>query len=173
MKTCTEFFNLAQKNMIDILFIILGSILLLVGLAGCILPVIPGPPISYLALLVLHFSPNYQFSTNFLILWAVISLGVTVIDNLIPMYTTQKFGGSKRAVWGSMIGLLIGIFLFPPIGLIVGTFVGAVLGELSTGKDTKTALRSGFGAFMGFVGGTLLKLVASGMMIFYFVRELI
>jgi uncharacterized protein len=159
--------------MIDILLIIIGISLLLIGLAGCVLPIIPGPPISYLALLILHFSPNYQFSTDFLILWAVIAIGVTIVDNFIPMYTTKKFGGSKRAIWGSIVGLVAGIFFFPPIGLIVGPFVGAVLGELSAGKDTQTALRSGFGAFMGFVGGTLLKLVASGMMIFYFVRELI
>lgn len=159
--------------MIDILLIIIGIALLLVGLAGCVLPVIPGPPISYLALLVLHLSPNHQFNTDFLILWAVIAIGVTIIDNFIPMYTTKKYGGSKRAVWGSIVGLVVGIFLFPPIGLIVGPFVGAVLGELSAGKDTQTALRSGFGAFMGFIGGTILKLVASGMMIFYFVKELI
>lgn len=159
--------------MIDILLIIIGIALLLIGLAGCVLPVIPGPPISYAALLVLHLSPKHQFSTDFLLLWAVIAIGVTLIDNFIPVYTTQKMGGSKRAVWGSIIGLVVGIFLFPPIGLIVGPFIGAVLGELSAGKDTQTALRSGFGAFMGFIGGTILKLVASGMMIFYFVKELI
>lgn len=159
--------------MIDILLIIIGIALLLIGLAGCVLPVIPGPPLSYLALLALHFSPNYQFNTDFLILWAVIAIGVTIVDNFIPMYTTKKYGGSKRAIWGSIVGLVAGIFFFPPIGLIVGPFVGAVLGELSAGKDTQTALRSGFGAFMGFIGGTILKLVASGMMIFYFVKELI
>ena len=159
--------------MIDILLIILGSILLIAGLAGCVLPVIPGPPLSYLALLVLHVSPNYQFSTRFLIFWAVISLGVTLIDNLVPMYTTKKFGGSKRAVAGSMIGLLIGLMLFPPFGLILGAFAGAVVGEMSLGKDTSTAFRSGFGAFLGFIGGTLLKMVVSGILVFYFINEVI
>lgn len=159
--------------MVDVLLIVLGVICLLIGLIGCILPALPGPPVSYVALLLLHFTSAHQFSTKFLIVWAAIVVAVTIIDYFIPMWTTKKWGGGKRAVWGSMIGLLVGLFLFPPLGLIIGPFVGAVLGELSEGKDAKAAIKSGFGAFMGFVGGTIMKLIASGMMMFYFFKELI
>ena len=106
---------------------------------------------------------------------AVVTVVVYAIDYMIPIWGTKKFGGSKRGVWGSIIGLLIGLF-FAPFGLIsiiIGPFVGAVIGELTAGKDSSTALRSGFGSFMGFLGGTLLKLIASGIMTWYFFKELI
>lgn len=159
--------------MIDILLIVFGILFLLTGLLGCILPVLPGPPLSYVGLLLLHFTAKHQFSTDFLIFWAIIAIAVTVVDNLIPLWTTKKYGGSKKAVWGSLIGLLVGLFLFPPFGIIIGPFAGAVIGELMEGKNTSDAISSGFGAFMGFLGGTLLKVVTVGMMIFYFFKELI
>lgn len=157
----------------DIILIVIGIVLLLIGLAGCILPVLPGPPISYVALLLLHLTKSHQFTTGFLIFWAGIAIVVTIIDNIIPVLGTKKYGGSKKAIWGSIIGLIVGLFAFPPIGIIIGPFAGAVVGELIDGKKTGDALRSGFGAFMGFLGGTILKLIASGLMSFYFFKELI
>jgi uncharacterized protein YqgC (DUF456 family) len=159
--------------MVDILLLIIGIIFLFVGLAGCVLPVIPGPPLSYLGLLMLHFTSKYQFSNEFLLVWAAIVVVVTVIENLIPLWGTKKFGGSKRAVWGSLIGLLAGLFLFPPFGIIICPFIGAVVAELTTGKNSTDALRAGFGAFLGFIGGTILKLITSGVMIFYFFKEIV
>jgi uncharacterized protein YqgC (DUF456 family) len=107
------------------------------------------------------------------LIWAFITIVAVIIDNLIPLWGTKKYGGSKKAVWGSLIGLIAGLFIFPPFGIIIGPFVGAVIGELIDGKETVHALRSGVGAFVGFLGGTLLKLVTSGFMIFYFFKELI
>ncbi|MDX8339611.1 DUF456 domain-containing protein [Draconibacterium sp. IB214405] len=157
----------------DILLIILGSIFIISGILGCVLPIIPGPPLSYIGLLILHFTERYQFSSKFLILWAIITVVVYALDYLIPAWGTKKFGGSKRGVWGSIIGLVIGMFFFPPFGIIIGPFVGAVVGELTAGKESKAALKSGFGSFIGFLAGTLLKLITSGMMTWYFVKELI
>lgn len=159
--------------MLDILLIALGITFLLIGLAGCVLPILPGPPLSYAGLLMLHFTSGHHFSSDFLILWATVAIGVTVVDNLLPIWATQKHGGSKKAVWGSAVGLLIGLFLFPPFGIIIGPFVGAVVGEMIDGKDTLTALKSGAASFLGFIGGIILKLIASGMMTYYFVKELI
>ena len=150
-----------------------GIVLILIGLLGCVLPIVPGPPLSYAGLLLLHFTERYQFSSSFLITWAVITVVAYTIDFVIPAFGTKKFGGSKRGIWGSIIGLLIGMFLFPPIGIIVGPFAGAVIGELSTGKESKEAFKSGFGSFLGFLAGTLLKLIVSGMMTWYFVKEII
>lgn len=157
----------------DYVLIVLGVLLMISGILGCVLPVLPGPPLSYLGLLLLHFTERYHFSTRFLIIWAVITTLVYALDYIIPAWGTKKFGGSKRGIWGSVIGLVIGLFFFPPFGIIIGPFLGAIIGELTSGKDSVTALKSGFGAFIGFLAGTLLKLIASGMMTWYFFKELI
>ena len=157
----------------DYVLISLGVVFIISGIMGCVLPVIPGPPLSYIGLLFLHFTERYQFSSRFLIIWAAITIVVYALDYLIPAWGTKKFGGSKRGVWGSIIGLVIGLFFFPPFGIIIGPFLGAVIGELTAGKDSGVALKSGFGSFIGFLAGTLLKLITSGMMTWYFFKELI
>jgi uncharacterized protein YqgC (DUF456 family) len=157
----------------DYVLIGLGILLLVSGILGCVLPLIPGPPLNYAGLLLLHFTVKYQFSTQFLLVWAVITVVVYTLDYVIPVWGTKKFGGSKRGVWGSVIGLVAGLFFFPPFGIIIGPFAGAVIGELTAGKDSGAALKAGFGSFIGFLAGTLLKLVASGMMTWFFFRELV
>ncbi|WP_163711955.1 DUF456 domain-containing protein [Mangrovibacterium lignilyticum] len=157
----------------DYVLITIGSLMMIVSIAGAVLPVLPGPPLSYAGLLLLHFTSRYQFSTKFLILWAVIALAVYLLDQLIPAWGTKKFGGSKHGVWGSIIGLLLGIVFLGPLGIIIGPFVGAAVGELLAGKRSSQALRSGIGSLMGFMAGTILKLVVSGMMCWYFIEKLI
>ncbi|MCE4565306.1 DUF456 domain-containing protein [Maribellus sp. CM-23] len=156
--------------MMDFLLVFFGALFMIAGIAGCVLPVIPGPPLSYIGLLMLHFTTRYQFSTTFLVIWGIVTVVVYVIDYLIPVWGTKRFGGSKRGVWGSLIGLVIGLFFFPPFGIIIGPFLGAVIGELTAGKDHGSALKSGFGSFMGFLLGTLLKLIASGLMTWHFIK---
>lgn len=157
----------------DYVLIAFGIIFIISGVLGCVLPIIPGPPLSYIGLLLLHFTEKYQFSSEFLILWLIITVFIYGLDFVIPVWGTKKFGGSKRGVWGSIIGLVIGMFLFPPIGIIIGPFAGAVIGEYTSGKESKEALKSGFGSFLGFLVGTLLKLIVSGMMTWYFAKEII
>jgi len=157
----------------DYILIGVGIVMMISGILGGILPVLPGPPLSYIGLLMLHFTERYQFSPRFLIIWAFITVLVYLLDYVIPVWGTRRYGGSKRGVWGSIIGLIVGLFFFPPFGIIIGPFAGAVLGELSSGKDSGSALRSGFGSFVGFLTGTLLKLITSGLMTWYFFRELL
>ncbi len=156
----------------DYVLIAIGVLFIISGILGCVLPVLPGPPLSYIGLLFLHFTEKYQFSTRFLIIWAVVTVVVYLLDYAIPVWGTKRFGGSKRGIWGSIIGLVVGLFFFPPFGIIIGPFAGAVIGELSTGKDSGAALKSGFGSFAGFLIGVILKLTVSGMMAWYFVKEL-
>jgi uncharacterized protein len=157
----------------DYVLIGLGVLFMISGILGCVLPIIPGPPLSYIGLLLLHFTKAYQFSTRFLIIWGIITAVVYALDYIIPAMGTKRFGGSKRGVWGSIIGLVIGLFFFPPFGIIIGPFLGAVIGELTAGKDSGVAIKSGFGSFIGFLIGTLLKLITSGLMTWYFFKELI
>ena len=172
----------------DILLIILGAICLLLGLIGCVAPVLPGVPLSYLGLLLLHWTDRVQFSWQFLAIWGVVVVVIQILDYFIPAWGTKKFGGTKYGVWGSTIGLFVGLFM-GPLGIVVGPFIGAVLGELiyfnrhpqTTLSETEQnknsnfnrALRAGFGSFIGLLTGTLIKVICCGVMIAYFVKELI
>lgn len=157
----------------EILWIVLGSLLMLLGIAGCVLPVIPGPPLSFLGLLLLQFRQEPPFTAKFLVIWALVAATVTVLDYVVPIYGTKKFGGSKMGVWGSIAGLILGIFFLPPLGIIIGPFAGAVIGEMIAGKDFNLSLRAGFGSFIGFLAGTLMKLAVSLIMTFYFIKAII
>ena len=139
---------------------------------GCFIPVLPGPPLNYLSLLILHFGTDKKFSETFLVTWALIAIGVTVLDYIIPVYGTKKLGGSNYGIWGSAIGIVVGIFLFPPIGIIVGPFLGAWIGEIISGKSGSLALRAAFGSLLGFIAGTLIKLIVSLVMTYYFVVQI-
>ncbi len=158
--------------MLDILLVTLGIILLLTGLVGCVLPVLPGPPISFAALLLLHFTRWAQFPGAFLWTCAGIAVGVSILDNWIPIWGTKKLGGSARGVWGAALGLLVGLF-FGPLGVIAGPFIGALIGELSLHSDSNKALKAAFGSFIGMLTGVVLKLIVSGLFTWYFIKELI
>lgn len=157
----------------DIFLIVLGSICLLVGLIGCIVPALPGPPIAYGALILLHLTDKVQFTLKQLIIWLIVVVVVQVIDYFIPTYGTKKLGGTRWGIWGCFIGTFAGIFLFPPWGVILGPFLGAVIGELLGGKETQEALKAGLGAFLGFMIGTVLKFIVCGWFIYIFISAII
>ena len=138
-----------------VFLIIIGIILLLVGFAGAIIPGLPGPPFSYLGLVALHLTAKHQFTEEFLIIMALIMVAIVVLDYIVPVYGTKKFGGSKRGVWGSTIGLIAGLFVLPALGIVIGPlglfgiilgpFLGAYIGEISGGKDSNTAWKAAIG----------------------------
>ncbi len=153
----------------DLFLTIAGIILLVVGIVGCVLPIIPGPIIGYFSLLVLQFKSNPPFTLRFMVIFALVTICVTILDYIIPVYGTKKFGGTKKGIWGATIGLILGLFFFPPVGIIIGPFLGAFLGELIGGKDTKFAFKSGLGSFLGFISGVFMKLALCFVMGYYFV----
>jgi uncharacterized protein YqgC (DUF456 family) len=155
----------------DYVLLVLGIILMLVGVLGCILPIIPGPPLSFGGLLLLHFTKFAEYTTNFLVLFAILAVVVTILDYFVPIWGTRRFGGTKYGSWGATIGVVMGLFLFPPLGIIIFPFIGAVVGETIKGAEFNSALRSGFGSFLGFLLGTGLKLITSLIMLYYFVKE--
>lgn len=157
-----------------ILLLIVGFILVVAGIVGCILPVIPGPPLSYAALILASVAYRWEpFSVSFLIIVGMVTLIVTLLDYLLPLFTAKKYGASKYGIWGSVFGMLIGIIFFPPFGLILGAFFGALIGELLFYKNMKKSLKAGFGIFMGTLFGIFLKLATSGMIGFYFIRAVL
>lgn len=152
---------------LDILAVLLG----LTGLAGCILPVLPGPPMSYLALVLLYFWGKDPISTRFMIIWLIITIIVTVLDYIVPAWFTRITKGTRAAAGFSLAGMLAGILFFPPFGMIIGAFIGALAGEWIYGKkkDLGQSLKAAAGSFLGFLCGTGLKLIASGIMLYYIV----
>ena len=157
----------------ETVLIVLGIILLILGVLGCFLPVIPGPPLAYGSLIALQFSEYKPFTAEFLVIWACVTLVVVLLDYYIPIWGTKKFGGTKGGTWGATIGLVMGIFLFPPFGIIIGPFLGAFVGELINGQDSSKALRSAFGSFIGFIAGTVMKLAITLIMGYYFFRAIL
>lgn len=152
----------------DWILVTIGVVLTIAGIAGSLLPVLPGPPLNYLALLLLHLSDYHRFSDRFIISWLIITVAIVVLDYLIPIYGAKFYGGSKAGIWGATIGLVIGIFFFPPFGMIAWSFIGAVLGELYMGKNIEASFKAGTGTFVGFLAGTIAKLVVSIIMAIYF-----
>jgi hypothetical protein len=151
----------------DIILIILGALLIVVGLIGSLLPIMPGLPFSYLGLVLLQFTDAAPFSLSFFIVWAVIVVALMFLDNIIPAYGTKKFGGSKLGIAGCMVGLFAGFF-FPPLGFIFGPLIGAFLGELIAGNSSDKAFKAAMGSFIGFLASTGLKLMAASVMAFYY-----
>ena len=156
----------------DTFLIVTAIILLIGGIAGCIIPFLPGPPLAYGSLILLQLSSYKPFTEKFLVIWALVTILVVVADYYIPIWGTKKFGGTKGGVWGATVGLVFGIFLFPPAGLIIGPFIGAFIGEIINNQDTNKAFRSALGSFIGFVTGTVMKLGISIVMGYYFFAAL-
>lgn len=155
----------------DALLIILSGILMFVGIIGCLLPALPGPPLNYIGLLLLQFQEEPPFTARFMWIWLVITLIVLALDYLVPVYGTKRFGGSKYGIWGTVIGVVLGIFIFPPFGIIIMPLLGALIGEFMTGKRSKMAMKAAMGSFIGFLAGTLIKLVASVGMTYYYIMS--
>ena len=157
----------------EIILVILAFVLLIAGILGAVLPVLPGPPLSYIGLLLMQWSGYGGFSLSFLFVWAGITVFVTVLDYILPPLLTKKFGGSRLASVGSFIGLVAGIFFFPPWGMIAGPFLGAFIGELIQNRaNGARALVVALGAFLAFIVGAGAKLIVSGLMIYYAVKAL-
>lgn len=152
----------------EILLIIIGALLIITGFIGAFLPILPGPPLSYVGLLLLQLTDPTPFSLLFMIIWAVIVMIIMLLDNLIPAWGAKKYGGSPWGVWGCIIGVIAGIFFFPPFGMIIGPLVGAFLGELAGGKERDQAFTAAWGSFIGLLLGTLLNVIACGVMGYYF-----
>ena len=150
----------------DILLMVLAFLLLVASIVGCVLPVLPGPPLAYAGILLLHLTDKIHFTTHQLVIWLVIVIVLQVVDYITPLLGSKYSGGTSFGNRGCMAGTLLGLF-FMPWGVIVGPFIGAVAGEMMGGQDFPHAIRSGIGTLLGFLFGTLLKVIVC----FYFLVQ--
>lgn len=156
----------------DILLLILGIAGLLVGLAGAVLP-LPGPPLSFVGLLCLYFCSYATMSSWVLYSFGFVTVVITVLDYYVPIWGIKKFGGSQYGTWGSTLGLLLGFFVIPALGIFLGAFLGALVGELIGGMAFDKALKAAFGSFLGFLSGIVMKVILCLAMIIYAVMALV
>jgi uncharacterized protein YqgC (DUF456 family) len=153
--------------------IVLGVIFIVIGIIGCVIPGVAGPPFSFLALICLSIVKKWEpFSIRFLIVMGALTVVVQALDYLLPAVGAKKFGATKYGFWGAIIGMLLGIIFVPPLGIIIGAFLGAIFGEVIAGKEASEALKAGWGVFVGVMVGMLLKLILAGIMTFYFFKAL-
>lgn len=155
--------------------IVFAVICAIVGIIGSIVPGLPGPPVSWVGMLLVYFADKAgnsadPMSTTVLLVWLGVTVLVSVLDYVIPSGMTRLAGGHKAASTGAMIGLFVGMFL-TPVGVVMGALIGAFLGELMVNdKGAWAAFKAGAGAFLGFILGTGLKLVCSGVMAWLIVK---
>ena len=158
---------------LSILMSLIGSIALVIGFIGCVIPALPGPILGYIGLILISIPGGWALLPVWLlVLLGVLALAATILDNVLPSLGSRKAGAGKAGIWGSIVGMIVGSF-FTPIGTIVGAFVGALLGELIFNRENKEPLRAAIGVFKGTMLAILVKLTVTGVVGFYFVRGVI
>lgn len=156
----------------DWLWIVLGIALCIVAIGGSVLPALPGPPFAYAGLVLQQLRDPAPFTGQFLLIWAGITILSMILDYVIPVQGTKRFGGTKYGVWGCTLGFLAA-FWIGPVGVIAGPFVGAFVGELIANQSAGNALKAAFGSFVGFLLGTFVKMVVCFMMLYYLVMSIV
>ena len=157
----------------DIILIIIASLFIILGVIGSFLPVLPGPVTSWFGLLIAHFTDAVPMNKSFLIITLLIAIAIWVLDYIIPVIGTKRFGGTKYGVIGTTVGLIVGLIAPIPGGIIIGPFFGALIGELINKNDAKTATKAAFGSFIGFLTSTFIKFVVAIIYLGLFIGILI
>jgi uncharacterized protein YqgC (DUF456 family) len=157
----------------DIFLLLLGFSLVILGIIGAFLPVLPGPLTGWFGLLALHFTDGIPMNWLFLGITLFIAILIWILDFIIPAIGTKKFGGSKFGVFGTTIGLIIGLVSPIPFGILIGAFLGALTGELIyDSKDTNRALKASFGSFIGLLASVAIKFFVSFVFLVLFFMKL-
>jgi uncharacterized protein YqgC (DUF456 family) len=156
----------------DIFLLTIGFLFVMLGLIGSFLPVLPGPLTSWLGLLILYFTSTVPMNYTFLGITLAIAILIWILDYIIPAIGTKRFGGSTYGVYGTTIGLLIGLFSPIPLGILIGAFLGAFIGEVLHDKtNTKRAFKASIGSLLGLITSTIIKFtVALVYAVLFFVK---
>ena len=156
----------------ELFLVILSLLLMLLGVLGSFLPILPGPLTSWAGLLVLHFTDGVDLSNTFLIGTLIVAIFIYILDYIIPAIGTKRFGGSKAGMIGTTLGLVVGLIAPIPFGIIIGPFLGALIGEMIHRNDMEKALKAAFGSFLGFIASTFLKFIVAIIYLGFFIAKL-
>jgi uncharacterized protein len=162
-----------MDTVITVSLISLGFILAVAGFLGCLVPLIPGPPLAFASLIILSLAKRWEpFSMTFLAVMAGLVVLVALLDYVIPAVGARRYGASRLGVWGSALGLIVGLLVFPPFGMFLGGMAGAVLGEVLSGRQGGEALRAGWGVFLGSMVSMGFRMSLSAVMLFFYVKKM-
>ena len=153
----------------DIFLLILSFAIMIVGIIGSVIPVLPGPLSSWIGLFLFSMISDVQVNTTLLVTTFIIALIVFILDYILPIYTSKKFGASKYGIIGASIGTIIGLFI-PPFGIIIGAIIGAVSGELLLNKNFKKSFKAGVGVFLGLIVSGLSKALISTVYLVLYIK---
>ena len=150
---------------------VLGSVLLVVALIGCVVPVVPGPLLGAAALFLVSLAGGWSvYAWPVLIGWTVAAVAAQILDNVLPARAAGRAGAGRGGVWGSVVGMVLGSVLFPPFGVFIGAFAGALMGELAFNRDNTDPMKAAVAVFRGTLGAIVLKLAVTGAIAVVFVR---
>ena len=159
--------------MVTVLLTILCSVLLIAGLAGIVLPILPGVPLAWLGFFVYAIGTGFdRISITTTVVFSILMVLTLVLDLVAPMLGASKYKASKLGILGSFIGLMAGVIMFGFWGIILGPFIGALLGELVARKQPEQAFKSALGTLLGFLAGSLIKIVVVLTMAGFFIASL-
>lgn len=156
-----------------VVLIVLCSVLIIIGLLGVILPILPGIPLAWLGLFIYAIGTGFdRLSIVTIVIFFILMLFTLILDFVAPMLGAKKYQASKLGIFGAFLGFTVGIFTFGFWGIILGPLIGAFLGELLVGRKPKQAFGSALGALLGFVAGTLFKIIVILVMAGFFIASL-
>ncbi|WP_029034108.1 DUF456 domain-containing protein [Salinimicrobium terrae] len=156
----------------DLILVALAAILMLIGILGSFLPMLPGIPVSWGGLLLLHLTSVIPVNYTFLGFTLVITIIIFALQYAIPALGTKYLGGSKQGMFGATIGLFAGIFIPIPFAILIAPFIGAYLGEILNKADSRTALRAASGSFVGLLASTFMEFVVTSIFLLLFIYKL-
>ncbi|WP_338356561.1 DUF456 domain-containing protein [Yeosuana marina] len=156
----------------DIFLIAIASLCIILGVLGSFLPILPGPPISWVGLLLLYLTDAVPMNRSLIVVTFIVAILIFLLDYIIPAVGTKKFGGSRAGMIGTSIGLVVGLISPIPGGIIIGPFFGAFIGEMFNKNDSKVAFKAAIGSFLGFLASTFIKFIVSIIYLGIFISKL-
>lgn len=145
--------------------LVVAIVLMLVGVAGTVIPLLPGIPIIFVAIAAYGWYEGFQvINAQYLVILAGLTVLSIFVDYLSSTMGASYFGSSKYGVWGAFLGTLIGLFVFPPLGIFIGPWLGAALGEYAAKKDWSQAFKAGIGTVIGLFSGIVVNLILALVM---------
>ena len=156
----------------DLLLIIISAVLIISGIIGSFMPILPGPLTSWFGLFILNLISSVEIDSTLLIITFIIAITIFILDSLIPIYGSKYFGATKYGIIGASIGLVIGIITPIPFGILIGPILGALIGELLFNNDLRKSIKSSIGVLIGFVASSFIKFVTSIVYLMIYIIQL-